>query len=77
MSTTPVETWQNVDGEALGALYPFVGIEGILVVVGVVLWVVWHIWQMRHESHVYREDLETLRKNDNLDKAIKGEDVLK
>lgn len=77
MSTTPVETWQNVDGEALGPLYPFVGIEGWLVAAGVVLWLIWHIWQMRDESRIYRDDLETLRKNNNLDKAIKGENVLK
>ena len=60
MSTTPVETWA-VDLAELGPIYPFVGSEGLMVVLAFAAWIVWHIWQFRNEK---REEEESLRKLD-------------
>ncbi|MGF1626067.1 MAG: hypothetical protein ACFCVH_14390 [Alphaproteobacteria bacterium] len=76
MSTTPVESWQNVDGEAIGAIYPFVGAEVWLVIALVVLWVGWHIVQIRQENREIAEDHDLLKKNNNLERVVKGDNLL-
>ena len=48
MSTGLVENWANVD--SMGAIYPFTGSEGFLVVLGLAFWIIWHIWQIRSEN---------------------------
>ncbi|PVZ06950.1 hypothetical protein [Actinomycetospora cinnamomea] len=42
----------------IGALYPFVGSEVLLVVVGIVLWLAWHVRQIVIENQEYRRALE-------------------
>lgn len=76
MSTTPVESWQGVDGEAISTIYPFVGIEVWLTIALVVFWVVWHIWQIRQENREIAEDHELLKKNGNLERVVKGDNLL-
>jgi hypothetical protein len=67
MSTTPIDTWA-VDLADVTVIYPFVGSEGLMVVVAVVLWLAWHVWQVKHENAEYRDllakhgDDETVRK---------------
>ena len=67
MSTTPIETWA-VDLADVTVIYPWVGTEGIMVVITVVLWIGWHIWQVKHENAEYRDllarhgDDETIRR---------------
>ena len=36
--------------EVKGAIYPGVGTEGVLVLVGIVLWIGWHVISARQES---------------------------
>ena len=64
MSTTPVETW-SVDLAEIGPVYPFVGSEGLMVVLCAAAWIGWHVWQIRAEK---RDEEETLRKLDALEK---------
>ncbi len=59
MSTTPVESWA-VDLNTIGPVYPFVGIEAVLVIAAVVFWVGWHVIQLSMESKTYQEDLVLL-----------------
>ncbi len=40
MATGPVDNWLNID--TFGAIYPFVGTEMMLVVVGFAFWLIWH-----------------------------------
>ena len=47
--STGVESW-NTNLLELGPVYPFVGTEMILVVVGVAAWLGWHFLQARVES---------------------------
>ena len=54
--STGVESFENLD--QIGAIYPMVGAEGVLVVVGVAMWIIWHIWQTRIENDTYRKDIE-------------------
>lgn len=65
--TTNVDSWSNVAG--LGAIYPFPGIEWILVIVGVLIWIIWHIWQIRSENEEYAHALAHY-KQVGLDKAL-------
>ena len=60
MSTGSVDNWLNVD--TFGAIYPFVGTEGFLAVVGIACWIAWHIWQIKDESREFKQDLENIKK---------------
>ena len=60
MSTGLVDNWLNVD--TFGAIYPFVGTEGFLAIVGIALWIGWHIWQIKDESREFQQDLDNIRK---------------
>ena len=42
--------------EVQGAIYPYVGSEGVLVIVGLVIWIGWHVLTNNSES----EELEKL-----------------
>jgi len=55
MSTTEIDSWQ-VDLVEVGPIYPFVGIEMILVIAAIVFWIAFHIVQIVQENRVYRED---------------------
>lgn len=59
MSTGAVENWIDVD--SLGAIYPFVGSEGFLVVLGLAFWIGWHVWQMKKEKAEFDKDIENIR----------------
>ena len=69
--STGVESWTGSMMD-IGPIYPFVGSEMILWIVGMVLWIAWHVWQGRHESKVYAED-ETKFKGEELARALRGE----
>jgi hypothetical protein len=43
------------DPSSLGPLYPFVGTEVLLVILGLVFWIGWHVIQTRGESKEYKE----------------------
>ncbi len=53
--TTGIESWAGNISE-IGPIYPFVGSEWLLVIVGVVTWIGWHIWQSSHETRTYEEE---------------------
>ncbi len=73
MSTTPVESWA-VDLNTLGPVYPFVGIEAVLVIAAVVFWVGWHFLQMSMESKAYQEDLVLLEDPQAFERAYANGD---
>ena len=55
MSTGNIENWAG-DITEIGAIYPFVGSEFALWIVGIVLWALWHIVQARMENKQYEEE---------------------
>ncbi len=75
MSTTLVDSWA-VDLADVGPIYPMVGTEVFLWIIGMAAWIIWHIWQVRHESKAYEEEMQILRKEGNVDRALRGERVL-
>jgi hypothetical protein len=49
MSTNGITSWA-VDLKDVGAIYPFQGLEVLLVIIGLAFWIGWHVWQVRHEN---------------------------
>lgn len=76
MQTGNVSDWQG-NMLDIGPLYPFVGTEMIWLIVCVAGWILWHVWQVRMENSNYKDDMETLKKNDNGARAMKGEKILR
>lgn len=72
MSTGNIENW---DGNVvdLGPIYPFVGWEGLMVVLCVIFWVGWHIWQIRMENRRLDDQSRQLRQSGNLQRAVTDE----
>jgi hypothetical protein len=75
MSTGNVENW---DGNVMemGPIYPFVGWEGFMVVLCVIVWVGWHIWQIKMENKRLESEAQRLRQSGNLQKAVADEHSL-
>lgn len=69
MSTTNVESWA-VDLADVGAIYPMVGSEVILVIIGVALWIFWHVWQIKHENATYAAEVEKYGSPEAIQKAL-------
>ena len=74
-ATGRVDTWTGVSAADIGPMYPFVGWEVPMWIIGMALWIIWHIWQTRHESAAYRAEMEKYASGEKLTKAIRGERV--
>ncbi len=57
MATGNIETWAGEIAD-IGAIYPFVGSEMVLAVIGVVLWLLWFVLQARMENREYQEEMK-------------------
>ena len=55
--TTGIENWLGSMAD-LGPLYPFVGSEFVLWIIGVALWLVWQISCTRAENRQYQEEID-------------------
>ena len=71
MATGNVDNWLNVD--AFGAIYPFVGSEGLLAVLGIAFWLIWHFIQMKKEGAEFRKDIENIRQQGGPGKVLDDE----
>jgi hypothetical protein len=60
----------------LGPLYPFVGSEGFMVAVLVVLWAAWHVAQMVGENRELEYRVRQLNQSGELQKAVESEHVI-
>ena len=70
--STGVESWSAESLAKMDAIYPFVGSEVLLTIVGVVIWIGWQIWQIKFENNSYDEQISQLQ-GDSLTKAISEE----
>jgi len=72
MNTGNITNW---DGNILdiGPIYPFVGWEVPMVIIGFIFWIGWHILQIRAENQQLDEEAANLRKAGNLQKAVEAE----
>ncbi len=73
MSTTTVETWAGADLSTLGPIYPFVGTETILVIVGVIFWLGFHFIQAGQEKKQLAEDEKAARSPERLQRRFARE----
>ncbi len=65
MTTGLIQNWTGNITD-IGPMYPFVGSEVFLVIIGVAFWIIWHIWQTKMENEAYREDTETYGDRESL-----------
>lgn len=72
MSTGNFANW---DGNLLdiGPIYPLVGWEGLMVVLGIIFWVGWHVMQIRMENKQIEDETAALGQQGNLQKALDAE----
>jgi uncharacterized membrane protein len=73
MSTTLVESWSGADLSQLGPIYPMVGTEFILFVIGVAFWLGFHILQARIEKREMQEDEAAARSPERLKRVFEQE----
>jgi hypothetical protein len=62
-------TWA-VDLKDVGAIYPLLGWETIMVLVAVALWILWHIIQIRQENREFAEDIRKYGSKESIKKAL-------
>jgi hypothetical protein len=58
----------------IGPIYPMVGTEGILFIIGLASWIVWHIIQARIEEKTFKNEIEQYGDAENLKKIVGRED---
>ena len=51
-----VESWGGTIAD-IGPMYPMVGTEGLLVIIGLALWIVWHVIQANRENREYEDQI--------------------
>jgi hypothetical protein len=62
-------TWA-VDLKDVGAVYPWVGLEVIMVLVAIAIWLIWHVVQIRMEENEYADDIKRYGGKENIKKAL-------
>ncbi len=67
--TGPVESW-TAQPEGLGAIYPFLGWEGLMVLLTAAFWVGWIVWQLRAENEEYARAAQSVRDTGALTAAL-------
>ncbi|MDR9394283.1 hypothetical protein [Roseovarius sp. SYSU LYC5161] len=73
MSTTAVETWAGADLSQIGPIYPMVGTEFILFIIGLVFWLAFHILQARIENKEFETDEAAARSPERLQRVFDEE----
>lgn len=69
MSTIGYENWA-VDLNDVGAIYPFQGAEGVMVLIGVVLWIIWHIVQLKNEAKEIEYEKQHNHRKENIEQSV-------
>ena len=72
MTTTGISSWAH-DLASVGAIYPFQGLELLMVIIGVIFWIWWHFATFKME--IARQDYKISKygKSDQIAKAIKSD----
>ena len=73
LSTTIVETWVGTDISQLGPIYPMVGSEFILFILGLVFWLGFHFRQAGIESREIQDAEDAAKNPERLRAAIATE----
>lgn len=73
MSTTQVETWVGADLSQIGPIYPMVGTEMILFIVGLIFWLGFHVMQAKIEKKEFEADEAAARSPERLKRVFDEE----
>lgn len=73
MSTTQIETWAGADLSAIGPIYPMVGTEFVLFILGLVFWLGFHVLQAGIEKKELEADEQAARSPDRLQRVFQEE----
>ena len=68
-----IESWGGTITD-IGPMYPMVGTEGLLVIIGVAAWIVWHVIQAKRENRDYEEQVRKYGGRESLKRLISEED---
>ena len=70
---TPIDTWAGADLAQIGPIYPMVGSEFLLFVIGLVFWIGFHIMQARIEKREFEADEAAARSPERLARVFEKE----
>jgi len=73
MSTGNFADWTGTISE-IGPIYPFVGSEFVLFLVGMAFWIAWQIWQIGLEKRTYNQEKQQFGNAESLRKIVGAED---
>lgn len=73
LSTTAVETWVGTDITTLGPIYPMVGSEFILFIIGLIFWLGFHVAQAKIENKEMKADEEAAKSSEVLKRVFAKE----
>ncbi|MEO3415070.1 hypothetical protein AAFO92_10465 [Roseovarius sp. CAU 1744] len=73
MSTTAVETWAGADLSQIGPIYPMVGMEVILFIIGLLFWLAFHVMQAGIEKREMEADETAARSPERLQRVFDEE----
>lgn len=73
MSNTLVQSWSGADLSQIGPIYPMVGTEFTLFIIGVAFWLAFHIIQARIEKREMEEDEAAARSPERLRRVFEEE----
>ena len=73
MSTTVVETWTGADLSQLGPIYPVVGTEFVLFLIGIAFWLGFHLLQAGIEKREMQADEDAARSPERVQRVFREE----
>lgn len=73
LSTTIVETWSGTDLAQVGPIYPMVGSEFMLFIIGLIFWIGFHFAGGKVESREMAEDEDAARNPERLKRVFAAE----
>ncbi len=68
-----LDSWA-VDLADIEAVYPWIGLEGLMVIVGVAFWIGWHVWQIRTENKIIADEEARVREHPELVHWVRRQD---
>ena len=73
LSTTIVESWAGADLSQLGPIYPMVGSEKLLVILGILFWLGFHLAGAKVERREMSEDEAAAKSPERLKRVFAEE----
>ncbi len=71
--STGVESFANL--HEVGAMYPFPGSEGLMVIIGVGVWLCWHLWQLANEARELNTEASELKDKARVSRILESKSI--